>query len=83
MDTQTIAHADPFHRPRITSRIPGNGQHRVRLGTGSLRGQRDGRRVTVTAKFDIKDEFRSFVIVVDRLVGYIGEGRIFLTSKYY
>ena len=83
MDFQTITHTEPTNPPGIAIEIPGNGKYRVSLGTGSLRGDCDGRRVTVTANFDIEYVFRCFKIVVGRLVGKTGEGWVCLASKYY
>ena len=82
MAVQAITHTEPCHPPSIVGGIPGNGQYWVWLSTGSLCGHRDGRRAAGTAKDDIRYVFRSFKIVAGCLVGKMGEGRVFLTSKY-
>jgi hypothetical protein len=66
MFIQAITHTEPCYPPGIAGRIPSNGQHWVRLGTGGLCGNRDCWRVTDTASFDIKYVFRSFEFVGNR-----------------
>ena len=71
MDFQAITHTKPGYPPSIAGEFSGNGQYWVRLSTGSLRGHRDCRRVTVTSKFDIRYVFRSFEIEAEQLIGKV------------
>ena len=82
MDFQTITHTEPTHPPGLAVEIPGNGKYRVKLGTGSLRGDCNCRRVTITANFDIEYVIRSFKIVIGRPVGKRSEAGVRLASKY-
>ena len=83
MAIEAITQTEPCHRPGIAGGVPGNGQYRVRLSTGSLCAKRDYWRVTVTANFNIKNVFRGFKRVADRLVGKVGEGSVRLTGIDY
>lgn len=80
MDFQAITDTEPSYPPSNAIEIPGNGQNRVRLSSGSLRDYRDCRHVTVTAKFNVRYVFRSFEIKAERLIGKIAYGWVFLAS---
>ena len=83
MDFLAITHTTPGYPPGSASEIPGNGQYGVRLSTGGLCAYRDSRRVTVTAKFNIRYVFRCLEIKAEHLIGKIADAWVCLAGSYY
>jgi len=83
MDFLAITHTPPGYPPGSASEIPGNDQYRVRLSSGGLCAYRDSRRVTVTAKFNIRYVFRGLKIKAEHLIGKSAYAWVCLAGNYY